>query len=162
MTDQPTLRQSARIWGKIGILSFGGPAAQVAMMHKEIVEDRSWLGERQFLNALNFCMLLPGPEAMQLAIQDTKNKPDIMSISWAGSEYNYTPLQVSQLNELFYEAALLGITVLAASGDHGALIDNGIEADLGDLDPTLDWLDAASAVAKELGEKALWHVDNDD
>ena len=67
MPDQPSLRQSAKIWGKIGVLSFGGPAAQVAMMHKEVVEDRGWLGERQFLNALNFCMLLPGPEAMQLA-----------------------------------------------------------------------------------------------
>ncbi len=60
-------------------------------------------------------------DAMQLIIQDTKNKPSVVSISWAGSEYNYSPFQVAQLNELFYQAALLGITVLAASGDHGAM-----------------------------------------
>ncbi len=52
---------------KIGLLSFGGPAAQIALMHKTLVEDRKWLSEQQFLNSLSFCMLLPGPEAMQLA-----------------------------------------------------------------------------------------------
>jgi chromate transporter len=56
-----------RIFGRIGLLSFGGPAAQIALMHKELVEDRPWLTEQQFLRALSFCMLLPGPEAMQLA-----------------------------------------------------------------------------------------------
>lgn len=55
------------VWAKIGLLSFGGPAAQIALMHREIVEERKWLSESKFLNALNFCMLLPGPEAMQLA-----------------------------------------------------------------------------------------------
>jgi chromate transporter len=63
----PTLAEATRVWLKIGLLSFGGPAGQIALMHKEIVEDRKWLSERQFLNALSFCMLLPGPEAMQLA-----------------------------------------------------------------------------------------------
>lgn len=63
----PKLAAAARIWGKIGILSFGGPAAQIALMHKLIVDEKRWLGEKQFLNALSFCMLLPGPEAMQLA-----------------------------------------------------------------------------------------------
>ena len=63
----PSLSEATRIWWRIGVLSFGGPAAQIALMHKEIVEDRSWLSEQQFLNALSFCMLLPGPEAMQLA-----------------------------------------------------------------------------------------------
>lgn len=57
----------ARVFGRIGVLSFGGPAAQIALMHKELVEDRPWLTEPQFLRALSFCMLLPGPEAMQLA-----------------------------------------------------------------------------------------------
>ena len=52
---------------KIGLLSFGGPAAQIALMHRMLVDEKGWLQERQFLNALNFCMLLPGPEAMQLA-----------------------------------------------------------------------------------------------
>lgn len=56
-----------RVFGRIGLSSFGGPAAQIALMHKELVETRNWLSERQFLGALSFCMLLPGPEAMQLA-----------------------------------------------------------------------------------------------
>ncbi|WP_421783729.1 chromate efflux transporter [Kiloniella litopenaei] len=56
-----------QVWLKIGLLSFGGPTAQIALMHRMIVEERPWLSERQYLNALSFCMLLPGPEAMQLA-----------------------------------------------------------------------------------------------
>jgi chromate transporter len=63
----PSLCDATRVWWKIGILSFGGPAAQIALMHKEVVDNRKWLTEQQFLNALSFCMLLPGPEAMQLA-----------------------------------------------------------------------------------------------
>lgn len=63
----PTLFEAFMVWWKIGILSFGGPAAQIALMHRMVVEERGWLTEKQFLNALNFCMLLPGPEAMQLA-----------------------------------------------------------------------------------------------
>ncbi len=55
------------VFGRIGLLSFGGPAAQIALMHQELVEKRCWLSEAQFLRALSFCMLLPGPEAMQLA-----------------------------------------------------------------------------------------------
>jgi chromate transporter len=56
-----------RVFGRIGLLSFGGPAAQISLMHKELVEERPWLTEAQFLRALSFCMMLPGPEAMQLA-----------------------------------------------------------------------------------------------
>ncbi|MEZ5779479.1 MAG: chromate efflux transporter [Paracoccaceae bacterium] len=56
-----------RVFGRIGILSFGGPAAQIALMHRELVETRDWLSEEEYLRALSFCMLLPGPEAMQLA-----------------------------------------------------------------------------------------------
>jgi chromate transporter len=56
-----------RVWARIGFLSFGGPAGQIALMHREIVEERGWLTEKEYLSALNFCMLLPGPEAMQLA-----------------------------------------------------------------------------------------------
>lgn len=67
MDKTPTLAEATRVWWKIGILSFGGPAAQIALTHKEVVEERNWLSEQQFLNALSFCMLLPGPEAMQLA-----------------------------------------------------------------------------------------------
>ena len=63
----PSFTQTLPVWGRIGVLSFGGPAAQIALMHREIVEDRNWMSEREYLNALAFCMLLPGPEAMQLA-----------------------------------------------------------------------------------------------
>jgi len=59
-------RDFLRAFTRIGLLSFGGPAAQIAVMHRELVEERDWLTEQQFLNALSFCMLLPGPEAMQL------------------------------------------------------------------------------------------------
>src|SRR5512145_1542186 len=55
-------------WLKLGFISFGGPAGQIAMMHQELVERRRWISEQRFLHALNFCMLLPGPEATQLAI----------------------------------------------------------------------------------------------
>ncbi len=63
----PTLAEATRVWARIGVLSFGGPAAQIALMHREVVDQRGWLTEQQFLNALSFCMFLPGPEAMQLA-----------------------------------------------------------------------------------------------
>lgn len=59
--------EALKVWARIGCLSFGGPAGQIALMHREIVEERKWLAEKDFLSALNFCMLLPGPEAMQLA-----------------------------------------------------------------------------------------------
>lgn len=65
MTDVST-SQLFRSFARIGLLSFGGPAAQISMMHGELVERRGWLSEQQFLGALSFCMLLPGPEAMQL------------------------------------------------------------------------------------------------
>ncbi|OSP55630.1 chromate transporter [Pseudoruegeria sp. SK021] len=60
------LRELVRVFLRIGLLSFGGPAAQIAVMHRELVEERRWLTEDQYLGALSFCMLLPGPEAMQL------------------------------------------------------------------------------------------------
>jgi chromate transporter len=62
-----TFSEALKVWARIGLLSFGGPAGQIALMHREIVEERGWLSEKQYLAALNFCMLLPGPEAMQLA-----------------------------------------------------------------------------------------------
>lgn len=63
----PTLAQAARVWARIAALSFGGPAGQIAVMHRILVEEKRWLGDSRFLHALNFCMLLPGPEAQQLA-----------------------------------------------------------------------------------------------
>lgn len=64
---QPDMGQLFRVFGRIGLLSFGGPAAQIALMHRELVETRPWLSEDAFLRGLSFCTLLPGPEAMQLA-----------------------------------------------------------------------------------------------
>ena len=64
--SNPTLAEAFKVWWRIGLLSFGGPAAQIALIHREVVEGKRWLSEKQYLNALSFCMLLPGPEAMQL------------------------------------------------------------------------------------------------
>jgi chromate transporter len=61
------LREAFRVWAKVAIHSFGGPAGQIAVMHRFLVEERHWISEQRFLHALNFCMLLPGPEAQQLA-----------------------------------------------------------------------------------------------
>ena len=67
MTAVP-FRDAVRVWTRIALMSFGGPAGQIAVMHRELVEERQWIDEPQFLHALNFCMLLPGPEGQQLAI----------------------------------------------------------------------------------------------
>src|SRR5436190_702344 len=63
-----TFREAVRVWAKVAALSFGGPAGQIAVMHRILVEQKKWIGENRFLHALNFCMLLPGPEAQQLAV----------------------------------------------------------------------------------------------
>ncbi len=63
-----TLAEAFKYWLKLGFISFGGPAGQIAMMHQELVEKRRWISEHRYLHALNYCMLLPGPEAIQLAI----------------------------------------------------------------------------------------------
>lgn len=67
VSERPTFQEALRVWAKIGLLSFGGPAGQIALMHRVLVDEKKWLQEAQFLHALNFCMLLPGPEAQQLA-----------------------------------------------------------------------------------------------
>jgi chromate transporter len=64
---RPSFAEATRVFARIGCLSFGGPAGQIALMHKELVEERNWIGEQDYLHALNFCHLLPGPEAQQLA-----------------------------------------------------------------------------------------------
>ncbi len=64
----PTFVEAFRFWLKLGFISFGGPSGQIAMMHAELVEKKRWIDNSRFLHALNFCMLLPGPEAIQLAI----------------------------------------------------------------------------------------------
>lgn len=64
----PSFMEALRFWFKLGFISFGGPAGQISIMHQELVERRRWISEHRFLHALNYCMLLPGPEACQLAI----------------------------------------------------------------------------------------------
>jgi chromate transporter len=66
--DRVPFSEAVRTWARVAALSFGGPAGQIAVMHRILVEEKRWLGERRFLHALNYCMLLPGPEAQQLAI----------------------------------------------------------------------------------------------
>jgi chromate transporter len=63
----PSIREAFRVWLKVAALSFGGPAGQIAVMHRIIVDEKRWVSEARFLHALNYCMLLPGPEAQQLA-----------------------------------------------------------------------------------------------
>jgi chromate transporter len=65
--DHPPFFEAFRFWLKLGFISFGGPAGQISIMHQELVEKRKWVSNERFLNALNYCMLLPGPEAQQLA-----------------------------------------------------------------------------------------------
>src|SRR5436309_11362067 len=69
--DRPThgisFGEAVRVWARVAALSFGGPAGQIAVMHRILVEEKRWISESRFLHALNYCMLLPGPEAQQLA-----------------------------------------------------------------------------------------------
>ena len=67
-TPHPSFREALKFWLKLGFISFGGPTGQIAIMHQELVEKRKWISNTRFLQALNYCMLLPGPEAKQLAI----------------------------------------------------------------------------------------------
>src|SRR6187455_1009276 len=71
IADKPShgvaLRDAVKVWGRVALLSFGGPAGQIAVMHRILVDEKKWVSEDQFLHALNYCMLLPGPEAQQLA-----------------------------------------------------------------------------------------------
>src|SRR5437899_10747975 len=62
-----TLTRASLYWLKLGFISFGGPAGQIAIMHRDLVDGKRWISERRFLHALNYCMVLPGPEAQQLA-----------------------------------------------------------------------------------------------
>lgn len=68
LLGHPTFKEAFRFWVRLGFISFGGPAGQIAIMHSELVERKRWISEVRFLHALNYCMLLPGPEAQQLAI----------------------------------------------------------------------------------------------
>src|SRR5436189_5035790 len=63
-----SLSEATWVWLRVAALSFGGPAGQIAVMHRIVVDEKKWIGETRFLHALNYCMLLPGPEAQQLAV----------------------------------------------------------------------------------------------
>src|SRR4051794_41427184 len=67
-TQAPTFGEAFRFWVKLGFISFGGPTGQIAIMQTELVERKRWISQSRFLHALNYCMLLPGPEATQLAV----------------------------------------------------------------------------------------------
>ena len=67
MSHSISIGEATRVWLRISALSFGGPAGQIAVMHRILVDEKKWVGEHRFLHALNYCMLLPGPEAQQLA-----------------------------------------------------------------------------------------------
>jgi chromate transporter len=83
-TPHPSFRQALRFWVKLGFISFGGPTGQIAIMQQELVEKRKWVSTERFLNALNYCMLLPGPEAQQLAIYIGWLLHKIPGASWPG------------------------------------------------------------------------------
>ena len=137
----PTLAAATRIWARIGLLSFGGPAGQIALMHRILVEEQRWLGEKRFLHALNYCMLLPGPEAMQLAVYIgwlmhrtlggiiagvlfvLPGVAAIMALSWIYALYG----NVGPVEALFFglKAAVLAIVVQAVIRIGSRALKNG-------------------------------------
>src|SRR4029079_2700781 len=122
-------REAFLVWAKVAALSFGGPAGQIAVMHRILVEQKKWIGETRFLHALNYCMLLPGPEAQQLAVyigwllHKTKGGlvagilfilpglVSIMVLSWIYAAYG----KVGAVQALFFglKAAVLAIVLEA-------------------------------------------------
>tara|TARA_R100000365_G_scaffold2557_1_gene8031 strand:+ start:10276 stop:11643 length:1368 start_codon:yes stop_codon:yes gene_type:complete len=140
----PTLATATRIWARIGLLSFGGPAGQIALMHRILVEEQRWLGEKRFLHALNYCMLLPGPEAMQLAVYIgwlmhrtlggiiagvlfvLPGVVAIMALSWIYALYG----NVGPVEALFFglKAAVLAIVVQAVIRIGSRALKNGTMA----------------------------------
>ncbi len=67
MAEKPSFKEALKFWTKLGFIGFGGPAGQIAIMHEYLVDKKKWISESRFLHALNYCMILPGPEAQQLA-----------------------------------------------------------------------------------------------
>lgn len=124
-------REAVRVWLRIAVLSFGGPAGQIALMHRILVQEKRWIGDTRFLHALNYCMLLPGPEAQQLAIyigwllHKTKGglvagglfvlpgAVAIMALSWIYAIFGHVPL----VQGLFFglKPAVLAIVLQAVS-----------------------------------------------
>jgi chromate transporter len=143
VTPSPVSFWSAvRFWTKLGFLSFGGPAGQIAMMHLELVERRRWISERRFLHALNYCMVLPGPEAQQLAtyigwlmhrawggivagaLFVLPSLIILIGLSWLYVAYGHVPLVAG----LFYgiKPAVTAIVVQAAHRIGSRVLKNGL------------------------------------
>jgi chromate transporter len=138
----PSFGEALRFWAKLGCIGFGGPAGQIALMHEELVERRRWISERRFLHALNYCMLLPGPEAQQLAtylgwlLHRTAGGitagalfvlPSfllIVVLAWAYLAFGETPL----LAGIFYgiKPAVVAIVAQAAWRIGGRTLKNGV------------------------------------
>lgn len=128
--DFPSFREALRFWIKLGFISFGGPAGQIAIMHKELVEKRRWISEPHFLHALNFCMLLPGPEAQQLATYLGWRLHGVRGgiaagglfvlpavfILWALSWLYMTQGDVSWVKSIFYGLVPAVIAIIASAG----------------------------------------------
>jgi chromate transporter len=135
-------RQALRFWLKLGFISFGGPAGQIAIMHEELVERQRWISERRFLHALNYCMVLPGPEAQQLAtyigwlmhrswggivagaLFVLPSLFILMALSWIYMAWGQTPLVAG----LFYgiKPAVTAIVVQAAWRIGSRALKNGV------------------------------------
>ncbi|MDP3193676.1 chromate efflux transporter [Tabrizicola sp.] len=141
-SDHPTLGEATRVWARIAALSFGGPAGQIAVMHRVLVEEKRWLGDGRFLHALNFCMLLPGPEAQQLAtyigwlmhgvrgalvaglLFILPGVVAIMGLSWVYAAYG----QIGIVSALFFglKAAVLAIVLQAVVRVGRRALRNGV------------------------------------
>src|SRR5262249_13229708 len=108
-----SLNEAFRVWVKVALLSFGGPTAQIAVMHRILVDEEHWVSESRFLHALNYCMLLPGPEAKQLAVAlfVVPGIISIMALSYVYAAYGNVPVIVA----LFFglKAAVLAIVLEA-------------------------------------------------
>jgi chromate transporter len=136
-----SFREAVGVWARVAALSFGGPAGQIAVMHRILVEEKRWIGEQRFLHALNYCMLLPGPEAQQLAIyigwlmHKTKGGlvagtlfvlpgfVAIMLLSWLYAAFGHLPL----VDALFFglKAAVLAIVLEAVRRIGSRALKNG-------------------------------------
>jgi chromate transporter len=140
----PSFRTALRYWLKLGFISFGGPAGQIAMMHAELVERRRWISEQRFLHALNYCMLLPGPEATQLAVYIgwllhrtaggiaagvlfvLPSLFILMTLSWIYMAYGHLPAIAGVMNGI--KPAVVAIVIGAAWRIGSRTIRNGLLA----------------------------------
>jgi chromate transporter len=139
-----------RMWARIGLLSFGGPAGQIALLHKELVEQRQLLSEREFLSALNFCMLLPGPEAMQLATYAGWKLHGVRGGLIAGTLFvlpgALVILALSGIYALFGSVPLIGALLWGVKAAVFAIVLEALAKVAGRaLKTRIDWLIAAAA-----------------